>query len=230
MRGHLFSKKWGFAMKYKAILFDFDYTIGDSTNPVVEGYTAGLTAMGWPEPDREAVRRTIGYILQDGYTILTGDDDEAHRQEFVERFKAHAKEIMVTDTVLCPGAEEVLQWLYEQQIPAGIVSSKGSDALEAIFARMNLRDRLVLIVGGQDVTKHKPDPEGLHFALKKLNLERDEILFCGDTVIDGETAKRAGVDFCAVLNGTTPAEAFDEYPHVHIAPDLDDFLKWIKEI
>lgn len=215
-------------MKYKAVLFDFDYTIGDSTKPVVEAYTAGLTAMGWPEPDREAVRHTIGYILQDGYTMLTGDADEAHRQEFFERFREHAKDIMVTDTVLFSGAEEVLEWLHDHHIPAGIVSSKGGDALEAIFTRLNLRDRLDLIVGCQDVTKHKPDPEGLNFALDKLGMERGEVLFCGDTVIDAETARRAGVDFCAVLNGTTSAEAFEEYPHVYIAPDLADLLDWLK--
>lgn len=54
--------------------------------------------------------------------------------------------------------------------------------------------------------------------------------FCsaGDTVIDAETARRAGVDFCAVLNGTTPAEAFADFPHVHIAPDLADLLDWLK--
>lgn len=215
-------------MKYKAILFDFDYTIGDSTKPIVESYNAGLTAMGWPEPNREAVRHTIGYILQDGYTMLTGDADEARRQEFFERFKEHAKDIMVTDTVLFPGAEEVLEWLHDHHIPAGIVSSKGGDALNAIFERFHLRDRLALIVGGQDVTKVKPDPEGLNFAIDRLGLCKDNVLFCGDTVIDAETARRAGADFCAVLNGTTSAEAFEEYPYVHIAPNLADLLGWLK--
>lgn len=216
-------------MKYKAILFDFDYTIGDSTKPIVESYTVGLTAMGWPEPDREAVRRTVGYTLQDGYTMLTGDADEVHREEFFRRFKAHAKDIMMTDTVLCPGAEAVLAWLNENRVTTGIVSTKGGDVLDAIFRRFSLRDQLALIVGGQDVTKVKPDPEGLNFALNRLGLTKDKVLFCGDTVIDAETARRANVSFCAVLNGTTPAEAFEEYPHVHIAPDLADLLNWLKK-
>lgn len=216
-------------MKYKAVLFDFDYTIGDSTKPIVESYTAALTAMGYPAPERDAVRRTVGYTLYDGYTMLTGDADEEHRQDFFRRFKVHAKDIMTTDTVLCPGAEELLDWLRANQIPAGIVSTKGGDVLEAIFQRLGLRDRLSLIVGGQDVKNPKPDPEGLNFALVRLGLEKDEVLFCGDTVIDAETARRAGVDFCAVLNGTTPAEAFGDYPHIHIAPDLADLLGWMKE-
>lgn len=216
-------------MNYKAVLFDFDYTIGDSTRPIVESYTAGLTAMGFPAPDREAVRRTVGYTLYDGYTMLTGDSDEEHRQEFFRRFREHAKDIMMTGTVLCPGAAELLNWLHQRGISAGIVSTKGGDVLNAIFQRQGLRDRLALIVGGQDVTRAKPDPEGLNFALGRLGLDKDAVLFCGDTVIDAETARRAGVDFCAVLNGTTPAQAFGEYPHVHIAPDLADLLDWLKQ-
>ena len=61
----------------------------------------------------------------------------------------------------------------------------------------------------------------------KLGLKPEQVLFCGDTVIDAQAAKSAGVDFCAVLNGTTPGEAFDGYPHVHIAQDLWDVKKWL---
>ena len=53
-------------MGYRAICFDFDYTLGDATDAIVAGYTYALTQMGWPAPDREAVRRTVGYMLEDG--------------------------------------------------------------------------------------------------------------------------------------------------------------------
>ena len=62
-------------MQYQAILFDFDYTLGDSTIPIVIGYQTGLTAMGWPEPTVDQVRPTIGYTLYDGYAMLTGDTE-----------------------------------------------------------------------------------------------------------------------------------------------------------
>ena len=53
-------------MKYKAVLFDFDYTLGDATESIVAGYAYGLTQLGWPEPSKEAVQKTIGYLLEDG--------------------------------------------------------------------------------------------------------------------------------------------------------------------
>lgn len=217
-------------MNYQAVLFDFDYTLGDSTVPIVESYTAALTAMGWSAPEREAVRHTVGYTLEDGYTMLTGDADPEHRREFFRRFKEHATPIMIRDTVLCPGAAQVLNWLSGRGVPTGIVSTKGGDQLRGIFQKEGLTDRLALIVGGQDVTKNKPDPEGLNLAVERLGVGKRDVLFCGDTVIDAETARRAGVDFCAVLNGTTPAEAFADYPHVHIAPDLAELLQWFSEM
>ena len=60
-----------------------------------------------------------------------------------------------------------------------------------------------------------------------LALSPAEALYCGDTVIDAQTAAAAGTRFCAVLNGTTPAEAFRDLPHVRIAPDLIDLRTFL---
>ena len=52
------------AMEYRGILFDFDYTLGDSTPAIVIGFQEGMSAMGWPAPTQEQVRPTIGMTLQ----------------------------------------------------------------------------------------------------------------------------------------------------------------------
>ena len=46
-------------------------------------------------------------------------------------------------------------------------------------------------------------------------------------MIDAATARAGGCAFCAVLNGTTPREAFQDYPHVHIADDLPGLQSWL---
>ena len=50
---------------YRAVCFDFDYTLADATDSIVAGFQHGFTKMGWPAPDRETVRGTIGYLLED---------------------------------------------------------------------------------------------------------------------------------------------------------------------
>ena len=222
-------------MRYKGVFFDFDYTLGDSTVPITLGYQRGFAAMGWPEPTVEQVRPTIGMTLMDGYTMLTGDGDLERQREFYHQFQVAVGElaeeevrtVMVEETRLFPGAAELLTALKEQGMKAAIVSTKLGLTIHRIFARRGLDHLLDLVVGGKDVARAKPHPEGLNFALDRLGLDRSEVLFCGDTVIDAQTARNGSCDFCAVLNGTTPEEAFAAYPHVHIAPDLAELRRWL---
>ena len=177
-------------MKYRAVCFDFDYTLGDSTDSIVAGFQYGFTRLGWPAPDRETVRGTVGYLLEDAYTLLTGDRSEEGRAAFRPLFRAAAQERQRRETRL---------------------------------------DCLELVIGSDRVKRHKPDPEGLNAAMAAMGVSREELLFCGDTVIDAQAARNAGVDFAAVLNGTTPAPAFEPWPCVHIAPDLLDLRNWLGE-
>lgn len=224
-------------MRFKAVLFDFDYTLGDSTGPITLGYQSGLAAMGWPAPTEEQVRPTIGHTLQNGYTMLTGDADPDRRNEFYHRFQEAVGELavrqgntaMIVETRLFPGTAELLTALKRSGIAAGIVSTKLGTTIRSIFAHNGMSELLELVVGGEDVSRPKPDPQGLSGAVERLGLTAEEVLFCGDTVIDAATAQAAGAHFCAVLNGTTPAEAFGAYPHVHIAPDLGELKRWLFE-
>ena len=54
-------------MDLQAVLFDFDYTLGDATDVIVEGFWYAFDQLGLPRPGREAVRRTIGHKLEDEY-------------------------------------------------------------------------------------------------------------------------------------------------------------------
>lgn len=214
-------------MNYRAVLFDFDYTLGDATDAIVAGYTHGLLTLGYPAPEREAVRRTVGLTLEDGYTSLTGDADPRRQARFRTLFTQVARPMQARGTPLCPGAKELLQAMWNQGLSAGVVSTKNTDTLRMIFDQHGLLEKLALVIGGDLVKAPKPDPEGLINALARLGLTPAEVLYCGDTVIDAGAAEAAGYDFCAVLNGTTPSEAFSHRPHVHVAPDLFELKTWL---
>lgn len=155
-------------MKYRAICFDFDYTLGDSTDSIVAGFQYGFTRLGWPAPDRETVRRTVGYLLEDAYTLLTGDRDPEHRAAFRPLFLEASMERQRRETTLFPGAPELLRELKARGIRLGIVSTKRSDTLEAILENRGVLGELDLIIGSDRVKRHKPDPEGLLAAMSRL--------------------------------------------------------------
>ena len=213
---------------FKAVCFDFDYTLGDSTDSIVAGFVHGLTSLGWPAPDREAVRGTIGYMLEDAYTMLTGDDNRERQARFRALFSEVAVERQRKETTLFPGAAELLRGLKQRGVKAAIVSSKGGDTIEIIMDRFGLGDALEMVLGSGDVKRPKPDPEGLLTVMDRLSVSPEETLFCGDTVLDAGAAQNAGCHFAAVLNGTTPAADFSPFPCEHIAPDLWDLAKWLE--
>ncbi|WP_251317306.1 HAD family hydrolase [Flintibacter muris] len=192
---------------FKAVCFDFDYTLGDCTDSIVAGFQHALTSLGWPAPDRETVRKTVGFLLEDSYSMLTGDLNPEHQAQFRSLFSDVATERQQRETVLLPGGEELLRGLHARGIKAAIVSTKRGDTIEIILDRLGLADTVDLVVGSADVTRHKPDPEGLLLALDRLGVRPEHALFCGDTVMDAGAARGAGTHFAAVLGGTTPAEA-----------------------
>ena len=213
---------------YRAVCFDFDYTLGDCTDAIVAGFQHGFVQMGWPAPSREAVRGTIGYMLEDAYTMLTGDEDLDHRAQFRPLFLEVAKERQRRETVLFPGAAELLRGLKAKGVKTAIVSTKRGDTLEAIMEHHGLLQDLSFIIGSERVKLPKPDPQGLLEAISRLEVSPADTLFCGDTILDAGAAQNAGCDFAAVLNGTTPAAGFASFPCVHIAPDLLYLARWLE--
>lgn len=222
-------------MDYQGVFFDFDYTLGDSTPAIAEGYRRGFAALGLPEPTVEQVRTTVGMRLEDGYAFLTGDRDAARQAAFHHTFattvgveaRGDDRKLMIEGTVLLPGAVELLGALRRAGVRTAIVSTKPGDTIRQIFQHQGQLKLLDLVVGGDEVSRAKPDPEGLRTALTRLGLTAEQVLFCGDTVIDAATAQAGGCDFCAVLNGTTPGGAFGAYPHVHIAENLAGLQGWL---
>ena len=106
-------------MRYQAVFFDFDYTLGDCTDSIVAGFVHGLTRLGWPAPEREAVRLTVGHRLEDSYTLLTGDGDPARQAEFRRLYKQKADPLQIPATRLLPGALELLEALIQEEREGG---------------------------------------------------------------------------------------------------------------
>ncbi|SMC56367.1 GNAT family N-acetyltransferase [Papillibacter cinnamivorans] len=213
-------------MKYSALLFDFDFTLADASEGIFQSYEYGFSKMGLPLPARDAIRQTIGMTLPDGYTYLTGDTDPGHRSEFHDAFVAMADKVMVPNTRFLPGAAALLETLGQRKIPAGIVSTKYSHRIVDFLAGLGKSDLVGCVIGLEKVKAPKPDPDGIRLGISLLGAA-GPVLYVGDTTIDARAAQNAGVDFAAVLTGTTAREAFSAFPYVYIAEDLPSLSRWL---
>ena len=192
---------------YQTYLFDFDYTLADSSRGIVICFRNVLERHGFHQIDDHTIKRTIGKTLPESFSILTGITDtdilEAFRKEYVKEADQH----MTVNTRLFPETGKVLHSLKNNGATIGIISTK-------------YRYRI-----GEDVKSSKPSPEGLNIAIERLQADKATTLYIGDSTVDAETARNAGVDFAGVLHGMTTREELAVYPHVCIAATLDELAE-----
>lgn len=205
---------------YKAYIFDFDYTLGDSTDGIVQSALYALSKLGEQPRTREEIRKTIGLSLQETYFTLAGNKNEEKAELFTKYFKEKSDGVMVASTQIYESVKQVLGNLREKGCKIGIVTTKYHYRIDAILEKFDMTDMVDMIVGGDEVKTPKPDPEGLLYAIDHLGLDKRDILYVGDSVVDAKTAQSAEVDFAGVLTGTTSAKDFASYDSVCIAKDL----------
>lgn len=205
---------------YEAIIFDFDYTLGDSTKGIELSINYGLEKLGRGTRSTEEIRKTIGLSLANTYITLTNRQDETEAGLFAKYFKEKADEVMVKHTELYIPAKEVLVKLKERECKVGIVTTKFHYRIDQILSKFNMNDAIDIIVGAEDVKVEKPNPEGLLWAIEHLRVDKRKVLYVGDSLVDAQTAERAGVDFAGVLTGATGKEEFEQYKSVCIAENL----------
>lgn len=213
--------------KYKYCIFDFDLTLVDSSRAILKCYKHTLEKFGLEIPDDKTIYNTIGKTLADSFAILTGiSDDEKIEQLRIEYVKK-ADEVMAKESIFYEDALAMLQILQCAGVKVGIVSTKFRYRIEETFRCHTSSLPVDLIVGGEDVTVPKPDPQGLKLIISRFNADNTDVLYIGDSYIDAQTAQNAGVDFAGVTTGPTPYERFCEYPNVYIGKSLTDIFQHI---
>ncbi len=196
----------------RAVLFDFDFTLADSSEGVVVCMNHALAGLGLPPAPADAIHRTIGLDLPTALGILAGEEWRPREDEFFEHFVRKADEIMVASTSLLPGAARVLRTLHDAGCRTGIVTTKYRHRVEDVLKRDGLSGLVGVVVGIDDVPRPKPAPDGLLRAAGALGVSPGGCVFVGDSKVDAMAAEAAGMGFVAVLSGTTGAEVFARYP------------------
>jgi phosphoglycolate phosphatase len=193
---------------FQTVVFDFDYTLADSSPAVIECVNTAFNSMGLPPVSAEAIRRTIGTSLPETLVRLAGEQHGARAEEFRTLFRKRSDQIMVDWTTLYAAVPAALQRLREMGCRLAIVSTKYRFRIEATLQREGLLDAFETIIGGDDTECFKPDPQGLLLAAERTNTPAGKMLYAGDSLTDAETARRAGTPFAAILSGPTKREAF----------------------
>lgn len=207
---------------YTTYLFDFDYTLADSSAGIVMCFQKTLLKNGFENITDDDVKRTIGKTLEDSFSILTGITNikelEKLKSEYIEEAKVH----MTENTFLFSDTLATLTYIKKQGARIGIISTKYRYNIEDFIQHHFPNNFFDIIIGGEDIKEHKPSAEGILMALDKLKVNTDEILYIGDSIVDAETAQNANVDFCGITTGVTLHSELENYPHKKIINSLSE--------
>jgi len=204
----------------RAVMFDFDLTLADSTAGAIDCINHALQCLGLPGAPERRILESIGLSLPDTFAYLAGTTDPERAETFARHFIARADEVMVDRTIVYECVPAVVRSLRAAGVAQAIVSSKFRRRIERIVAREGLLDCFPVIVGGEDTQHHKPHPAGLLQAMERLGRRPEDVLYVGDHPVDAQAARAAGVRFVAVLTGVSEHRHFVDTQPIAILDSL----------
>ena len=208
----------------RAAIFDLDGTLIDSYQAIYLGFHHAYTQMGLAPMSYEQVKRVVGLGLDHTFRELLGEE-RVPRAIFL--FRKKYEEVFRENTRLLPDAREVLETLHGRGIRLAIATNKLGRFSREIFEHFGMENFFTVIVGDGDVPQNKPDPEMLQLAMEKMGVEKERTIFVGDSVIDIQTGKNAGVRVFAVPTGNTDRRDLENARPAVMLDRLLDLLSYV---
>lgn len=199
------NNKPGLGKKYKTVLFDFDGTLVDTIPLIVESFQYTFMTLSGIKEDEKKIMSTIGIPLEEVFSDL----DENKRTEAVDVYRKFNQEKLNRGTGIFLGIKHMLELLSVNNIRLGVVTSKRYDSANITAKFFEIDHYFDVFVSRDSTKRHKPDPEPLEKAIFLLDkkcqdktfLDKDNILFVGDSIHDLRCARNSGID-CAIVNWT----------------------------
>jgi pyrophosphatase PpaX len=203
----------------RAVLYDFDGTLADSTELIMRCYRHTMTVhLGTAPPDEEWLRG-FGTPLEAALGRFARSDAEL--ADMLESYRSFQKEIHDELLRPFPGAVEAVTRLERMGVALAIVTSKHRRATLRGMELCRLTSHFPHIVTPEDVTHAKPHPEPVLTALQRLGVAAGEALFVGDSPHDLVAGRAAGTRTAGALWGP--------FPRAFLEAESPDYLFAVQE-
>ena len=188
-------------MKYQAVLFDMDGTVLDTLDDLCDSINHSLAEFSLPQVSREHVRQCLGngaaFLVSHSIPAGSSPELEADVLAFYKPwYDAHC----LIKTAPYEGILPMMQSLKEQGLRLAIISNKPDRAVQELSDAF-FPGLLELSVGESPSVRRKPAPDTVLTAASQIGLSVDQCVYVGDSEVDLETARNAGMDCISVTWG-----------------------------
>lgn len=180
----------------RALLLDLDGTIADTLPHIFNAYRHAVAPWVESPPTDAEVEATFGPAEREciGLMVPSADLDEAEA-----RFHRYYEAELGRNVEVVQGIAEVIDEAKALGWRIGVFTGKGRRSASFTLKELGLLDRIERLVTSDDVTRPKPDAEGIFLASKDLGVPVDRILMAGDSPADVTAGRAAGAKTAVVL-------------------------------
>lgn len=192
------------AQKINLLIFDLDGTLIDSKKDIANSVHWTLRDLNLPQISDGEIHSYVGNGVRPLIQKSVGEQQGPNYQKALKIFQDHYKAHLLDHTHPFEGVEEILQQFAGKK--KAVFTNKPQYFTEPILAGLHLDHHFDAIIGSDAGFPKKPDPAVILHLLKKFECDPAKAVLIGDSRVDIETGKNAGVLTCGVTYGFRPAE------------------------
>ena len=209
------------------LIFDLDGTLIDSRLDLAHAVNATRKHLNRDDISHELIYSYVGngapVLIQ---RAMGPGASEAEVETALEFFLDYYREHAVDYTVLYPGVFESLTQLHAAGVTLALLTNKPVGITNFILRHFGISDMMFRVYGGNSFPEKKPDPVGIRTiqaeAAAAGGIADTETWMVGDSIVDIQTARNAGVRSCGVTYGFQP-ETFALLPPDVVVDRLEEF-------
>lgn len=202
---------------YKFCAFDLDGTLVNSVADIAEAVNYCLRSMGLPEHERAQYNHFVGNGMKKLCERALPEDKKQLVEELVKKYDRRYSEHCCELSEPYPGVPQLLKRLSEQGVTLAVVTNKPQNQTDRVIARYYADIPFAAVLGQSDSYPPKPAPDMLYAVMNRLGFSPAETLYTGDSNVDIEFARAAGVDCVGVSWGFRGTEELRSAGAQHIA-------------
>lgn len=217
-------------MRPDTVIFDLDGTLLDTLDDLADSVNHALSACGMPQRTLDEVRAFVGNGVGNliARAVPAGTKEEQCKH-CLDCFRAHYLVNMENKTAPYPGTLDLLKQLKNEGRRLAVVSNKLDVAVKDLVQN-HFEGLITVAVGERPGMARKPARDMVLFALEELGSDIGQAVYVGDSEVDLETAKNAGLPCISVTWGFRDGRFLLERGASHVANSIEELSRILEEI
>ena len=214
-------------MRYQTAIFDMDGTILETLEDMCASVNVTMDHVGYPRHTMDEVRRFVGNgaakLIE---RCMPAGAEDPRYPAALEFYRAYYDAHAQIKTGPYPGIPELLNQLSREGVRLAVVSNKPDEAVRALTERY-FPGVFPVAIGNRDGWATKPAPDSVYEAMRLLGARRESTVYVGDSDVDVDTARNAGLDSVIVTWGFRDEDFLRAHGAQHLAHNADELYEML---